>query len=77
MTVLSRNFMRAGEYSYRLHTMPVAAIPGTVNMRITSVWKGAKKPLEEQCKLNLTLNREELKTLIEGLQAALAQGRQE
>jgi len=71
MSIISREIVRTGDFVYRLHTEPVAAIPGSVNVRITSGWAQARRPQDEQCQLSLTLNREELKTLIVGLQAAL------
>jgi hypothetical protein len=73
MSTLSRDILRTGDFVYRLHTESVAAMPGAVTVRLTSVWQQARQPKEEVCKLSLTLKRDELKTLIEGLQAGLTQ----
>lgn len=73
MSAHSREILRVGDFAYWLHTKPVASIPGTISVRVTSSWSQAKKPQDEFCKLSLTLGRNELKALIQGLQEALAQ----
>lgn len=73
MSIISREIVRTGDFVYRLHTELVAAMPGVVNVRITSGWTNARRPQDEQCQLSLTMNQEELKTLIVGLQASLSQ----
>lgn len=64
-------FYSTGEFTLTLATQPVAAVPDSIHIQITSRWGHAKNPQDDHRLLGLTLSRGELASLIKGLQEAI------
>ena len=60
---LKTPFLSTDDFTYSVQCRPLLRPSGSVNLRITRQWAGARDPKAEQVALDLTLNRDALLTL--------------
>jgi hypothetical protein len=64
-------FVKSEDFSYNAEIRKLDAVPGAFSFAITTVWRSAKNPTEEQTALQITLDREGLIALRDIIDAAV------
>lgn len=51
------SFVNSEDFAYNAEVRELDALPGSFSLAITTVWRSAKNPTEEQTALQITLDR--------------------
>lgn len=70
-------FCSSQDFSHAVHLTPVLSPRDAIHLRLTTQWHAARNPSELHTAYAVTLNANELQTLIEALQTGLARHRLE
>lgn len=70
-------FLTTADFAYSARVTPVPLREQALNLRITTRWASSRTPDAENVAFNVTLTRDELKTLIATLQEGLDQAEEQ
>ena len=66
------SFVNSEDFSYNAEVRKLDAVPGAFSFAITTVWRSAKNPKEEQTALQITLDRADLIALRDLINTAVS-----
>lgn len=65
-------FCSSADFSHAVHLTPVLSPKDAIHLRLTTQWHSARNPSELHTAYAVTLNAQELQSLIDALQQGLA-----